>query len=325
MKIVPRRVMLLALSALAYCPIALAQAWPAKPLRIINHQPPGGPSDSGPRLLQSQLGPIYGVPIVIENRTGAGGAIGLEACARSAPDGYNLCTANNGSFSILPVIRPSLPFDTVKDFAPVFRFGTLESILIVHPSVPAQSAKELFELARARPDALSFSSIGVGSGGHLHLEWFKAKGMPMLHVPYKGGDAAMNAVIAGDVQVSLNAAGRVAPMVKAGKLRALAVDGDRASEFIPNVPSLVELGYDVNLRNWLGLFAPAGTPREVVQRINTDLNAQLKNPEVVAKFLHSQGVAAGGGSPEAFGEFLKRDRQMYESLIRGAGIKFPDQ
>jgi tripartite-type tricarboxylate transporter receptor subunit TctC len=302
-----------------------AQAWPSKPIRIINHQPPGGPNDSGPRLFQAQLGPLYGVPVVVENRPGAGGAIGLDACAKSAPDGYTFCPAANGSFSVVPIIRPSLPFDTFRDFAPVVPIGTLESILIIHPSVPAKTAKELFELARAKPDALTFSTIGAGSGGHLHLEWFRAKGMPMLHIPFKGGDAAMQAVISGEVLVSLNAAGRVAPMVKAGKLRALGVDGDRPSEFIPNVPSFVELGYEVNLRNWLGLFAPAGTPREILQRVNSDFNAQLKNPEVVSKFLHSQGVAPSGGTIEAFTDFLRRDRKSYEDLIRSANIKFPDQ
>jgi tripartite-type tricarboxylate transporter receptor subunit TctC len=303
---------------------AFGQAWPSKPIRVINHQPAGGPNDTGPRIFQSQLGPLYGVPIIVENRPGAGGAIGLEACAKSAPDGYTFCPAANGSFSILPIARANLPFDTFRDFAPIVPVGTLESILIVHPSVPAKTAKELFELVKSKPNGLAFSTIGLGSGGHLHMEWFKAKGMPMLHVPFKGGDAAMHAVISGDVQVSLNAAGRVAPMVKAGKLRALAVDGDRPSEFIPNVASFVELGYDVNLRNWLGLFAPAGTPRDILLRVNRDMNAQLKDPQVVTKFVHAQGVAPKGGSIEEFTDFLKRDRKMYEDLIRDAGVKFPD-
>jgi tripartite-type tricarboxylate transporter receptor subunit TctC len=142
--------------------------------------------------------------------------------------------------------------------------------------------------------------------------------------PFKGGEAAMSAVVSGDVQVSLNGAGRVAPMVKAGKLKALAVDGDRASEFIPNVPSLVELGYDVNLRNWIGLLAPVGTPRDIVLRLNAEVNGLLADAAFVKQFLHSQGMVAAGGTPEAFGEFLRKDRKMYEDLVRDAGVRFQE-
>ena len=315
---------LLLLLPLAQAPAVHAQGWPLKPVRIIIHQPPGGPSDSVPRGMQVHLAPKLGQAFVIENRPGAGGVVGLEACARAAPDGYTFCVSNNGGYSIAPLARAKLPFDTFRDFMAVVNFGTLESILIVHPSVPVNSAKELFELVRAKPDTLTFSTIGHGSGGHLHMEWFKAKGMPMLHVPYKGGDAAMNAVVTGEVNVSLNGAGRVAPMVRAGKLRALAVDGDRPSEFIPNVSSFVELGYDVNLRNWIGLFAPAGTPRELVQRVNSEVNGLLADAQFVKQFLHSQGMVPSGGSAEAFASFLKKDRQMYEGLVRDAGVKFQE-
>ena len=303
---------------------AQAQNWPQKPVRIIIHQPPGGPSDSVPRGMQVHLAPKLGQAFVIENRPGAGGVVGLEACARAAPDGYTFCVSNNGGYSIAPLARTKLPFDTFRDFIPVVNFGTLESILIVHPSVPVSSAKELFDMVRAKPDTLTFSTIGHGSGGHLHMEWFRAKGMPMVHVPYKGGDAAMNAVVTGEVNVSLNGAGRVAPMVRAGKLKALAVDGDTPSEFIPNVLSLVQLGYDVNLRNWIGLFAPAATPRELVQRVNSEVNGLLADPQFVKQFLHSQGMVASGGTPEAFAGFLKKDRQMYEGLVRDAGVKFQE-
>ena len=309
--------------ALLVAPV-FAQDYPSKPVRIIVAYTPGGGTDLMGRIVGKKLGESWGQQVVVENRPGAGGIVGLDACAKSTPDGYTFCVSNNGGFSIAPLAQAKLPFDPLRDFTPVVNFGTLESILIVHPSVPARTARELFDMARAKPDALAFSSIGQGSGGHLHMEWFKAKGMPMLHVPYKGGEAAMNAVISGDAQVSLNGAGRVAPMVKAGKLKALAVDGDRASEFIPGVPSLVELGYDVNLRNWIGLLAPTGTPREVVVRLNTEVNGLLKDPQFVKQFLHSQGMVPAGGSPEAFGEFLRRDRKMYEDLVRDAGVKFQE-
>jgi tripartite-type tricarboxylate transporter receptor subunit TctC len=310
----------LVLALCAAFPVA-AQTWPAKPIRIISPHPPGGPGDVPFRGVSQFLSPKYGQPIVVENRPGANAVIGAELCAKSTPDGYTLCGTNNGTVSINPLAYPNLPYDPVRDFIGIVHIGTLESVLIAHPSVPANTIEELFALAKAKPDSISWSTIGVGSGSHLTLEWLRTRGVPFLHVPFKGGEAAMNAVIGGQVNVSMNAAGRTAPMIKAGKLKPIAVSGSRSSQFVPGVKSLGEAGYKVDTDVWIGLFAPSKTPRDIVNRLNADINALLKNEEYVSKFVQSQGMVPVGGDVDHFNAFLREERQFYEKLVKETGVK----
>ncbi len=302
---------------------AHAQQWPAKPIRIISPHPPGGPGDIPFRGFQEYLGPKYGQPFIIENRPGANAVIGAELCAKAAPDGYTLCGTNNGTVSINPIAYPKLPYDPARDFVGVARLGDLESLIIAHPSVPANNIEELFAIVKAKPDSLTWSTIGVGSGAHMTLEWLRTRGIQFLHVPFKGGEAAMNAVIGGQVNVSMNAAGRTAPMIKAGKLKAIAASGSRPSSFVAGVRSLGGAGFRGDTGVWIGLFAPAATPRAIVERLNADINGLLKNKEYVAKYLSTQGMVPAGGSVEEFAVQLREERAFYEKLVKETGITLP--
>lgn len=309
------------LAALA-APALFAQSWPAKPIRIISPHPPGGPGDIPFRGIGQFLGPRYGAPFVIENHPGANAIIGAELCAKAAPDGYTLCGTNNGTISLNPFAYAKLPYDPLKDFIGIVSVGAVESALVANPRVPANSARELFDLARAKPNSLTWSTIGVGSGSHLVLEWFRTQGIAFLHVPFKGGEQAMNAVIAGQVDVSLNSSGRTAPLIRAGKLKALAVDGAQASQFLPGVPTLKELGFDTgNMRVWVGLFAPAGTPRAIVNRLNADVNRLLHDDQYVSKYLTTQGMVPLGGSVDEFNAYLQREHDFYARLLKEAHVK----
>jgi tripartite-type tricarboxylate transporter receptor subunit TctC len=307
--------------ALLTAAACLAQQWPLKPVRVVIHQPAGGPTDLVPRAMFNQMSPKLGQPFVVENRPGAGGIVGLDACAKAAADGYNFCMTNNG-FPTLPLANPKLPFDTQKDFIGVALFGVLETLIVVNANVPATSLRELLDLARAKPGALAFSTIGQGSGAHLHLEWFRTRGMNMLHVPYKGGEAALNAAVSGDVQVTINATGRTLPMIKAGKVRALAVVGDQPSAFIPGLRSVVELGYDVNLGNWIGMLAPAGTPDAVVRRMNSEINLHLRDEAFAKQYVLTQGIVPTATTTEAFRDFLRKQHETYADLVKASGVKF---
>ena len=311
----------LMLTGLLALPAAQAQSWPTKPIRIISPHPPGGPGDIPFRGIAQYLGPKYGQPFVIENRPGANAVIGAEMCAKAAPDGYTFCGTNNGTISINPLAYPNLPYDPLKDFIGIINIGEIESVLIAHPSFPANTIGELFAMAKAKPDSISWSTIGVGSGSHLTLEWLRTRGVPFLHVPFKGGEAAMNAVVGGQVNISMNAAGRTAPMIRAGKLKAIAVSGDRPSQFVPGVRSLGEAGYSVATGIWIGMFAPAAVPRALVVRLNADINGLLKNKDYVAKFVSTQGMVPVGGSVDEFNAYLKKERAFYEKLVKDTGVK----
>ncbi len=310
-----------ALAQPALAQAALAQHWPVKPIRIISPHPPGGPGDIPFRGFQEYLGPKYGQPFVIENRPGANAVIGAELCAKAAPDGYTLCGTNNGTVSINPLAYQNLPYDPAKDFVGVARLGDLESLIVAHPSVPANNLEELLAIVKTKPDSLTWSTIGVGSGAHMTVEWLRTRGFQFLHVPFKGGEAAMNAVIGGQVNVSMNAAGRTAPMIKAGKLKAIAASGSQASAFVAGVRSMGESGFKVDTGVWIGLFAPSSTPRAIVERLNADINDLLKNKDYVSKYLSTQGLVPTGGSVNEFAVQLREERAFYEKLVKDTGLK----
>lgn len=303
-----------------------AQTYPAKPVRVILPQPAGsGPSDVSARAIAQELAQTLGQPFVIENRAGANGLIGAQAVAKSAPDGYTLCITSASVISVNPFMYPDMPYDPPRDFAPVIMIGFSHQALIANPSVPANNLRELLEVARARPGAISWGSFGPGSPSHLYIEWLKnVKGINFYNVPYKTAGQAMQGAMAGQVHLAFFALGGAVPLVKAGKLKALAVGGDSRNSALPGVPSMKESGIELNLRNWYGMFAPAATPREVVQRLNSAIAKILAEPKMQEFLVSKAGLGVeppAGGSSEAFDAFLKTDRETYREIVRIAGAK----
>lgn len=315
---------LVLLGALAAAP-AYSQGYPSKPVRVIEPHPAGSILDNLARAYTQVLSQALGQPFVIENRVGGDGIIGAEACARAAPDGYTLCITDSLVISVNPVIRARLPYDPRRDFAPVGQFGSLTSVLIVQPSLPVNSVSELVELARSKPGAITWGSWGLNSLSHLYIEWLKkVKGVSFYDVPYKGAIQAAQALLGGQVQVALWGVATVAPLAKSGKVKPLAVTGDTRIAIMPELPTFKEAGIDLVLRAWFGMFAPAGTPAAVVQRLNREIARAVSDAQFREKFLTSQGFAASppvGGTPEQFAAFLATEREMYESVVKLTGVK----
>ena len=316
----------LALATPALTGKVFAQAYPAKPLRIIIPTAPGGPSDLNGRGIAQALSETYGQPVIVDNRPGADSIIGNEACARAAPDGYTLCTSDGGGYSLNPVVRAKMPYEPLRDLQPIILTGMLYSALIAHPSLPANSVKELFDLVRAKPGTISFATSGQASSPTITVEWLKReRGLEFLAVPYKVQTQASTAVLAGEAMLTTFTMGQSANFARAGKVKILAQNSDGRSRHMPEVPSFKEAGLDISIRNWLGLFGPAGLPRELVQRLNADVaKGLLQNASLRDKFLTANGLeveGAAGGSAESFLAFLKADREYYASIIKSAGIK----
>lgn len=319
-----RLVPLLCALATALLPaLSGAQAYPSKPVRIIVPSGPG-PGDLETRGLAQSLLEQMGQSFVVENRIGAEGILGIDGCAKAPKDGYTLCLITITQLTFLPALRTNLPFDWQKDIAPIAHMGFLDSALVVHPSVPARSVKELFDAARAKPDSVAWSSFGVSSPSHLYIEWLrKARGVSFYNVPYKSALLAAQAAVAGEVQVALFGAGQSAGFVKAGKLRALAVTSDKRLSFLPDVPTLNEAGLDVRLpRNWYGLGGPAGLPKEAIQRLHAESLKAMAQPAFVEKMMVSQGITPPPPlSPEEFGEFMRRAFADFQELMKVIGLK----
>jgi tripartite-type tricarboxylate transporter receptor subunit TctC len=317
------------LISLCACVAAFAQSWPARPGRIIVPVAPGGPVDTSGRGIAQVLSDALGQSFVVENRPGADSIIGNEACARAPADGYTLCTSDGGGYSLNPVIRRSMPYDPLRDLAPVIMTGIFYQALVAHPSLPASTMAEVFALVKAKPGSISFGTAGPSSTSNIYVEWLKnARGLEFLNVPYKVQPQAATAVVAGETMLTTFVIGQAATLVKAGKVKALAQNTAGRSRLMPDVPSFKEAGIDVNLRVWLGLFAPAGTPREIVQRVHGVLLKNLINtPAARDKFLVGLGLEVEppvGDTPEAFAAFLKEDREYYAGIVKAAGIKTVD-
>jgi len=312
----------LSIAALAGSPAAQSQTYPAKPVRIIVPVSPGGALDTMARAISPRLSQALGQPVVVDNRPGANTIIGLEACARSAPDGYTSCLSNSDGISYNPHLHSRLPYDPPRDFAPVINIGYIETLFAAGASFPAGSVPELLELARSRPGTIAWSSFGNGSIGHLYIEWLKSRtGAQFIHVPYKGAAPALTALLAGEVQVSLVSAGQGIPQVKAGKIKPLAVIGSRRSAQLPEVPTFQELGLELQVRSWLGIFAPAGTPKEIVRRLNTEIAKILSDPAFREQNLTGRAIVPVGDSPENFADFLRADREIAARLVKIAGVR----
>ena len=315
--------MLVAVQLLAV-QIASAQSFPSKPLRIIMPNVVGGPHDTAARAAAQSLSQTFGQPVVVDNRPAGNGVIGTLACAKAPPDGYSLCLNSLTNISLNPFLIANLPYDPPKDFAPVIQMGTLNSAFVVNPAMAGvNNVKDLLDAARARPATITWSSFGPSSNGFLYQQWLKkARNAVFLDVPYKSAIQGLNAALAGEVQVSSYALGGVTPHIKAGKLRALAVSGERRSAFLPDVPTMKEQGIELDIGNWFGIFAPVDTPRPVVQRLNAEFAKLLADPEYSKKVLVSQGFDPEPvNTPEQFAAFLKANREMCENLVKTIGMK----
>ena len=298
------------------------QSYPAKPIRLIVGFAAGGGSDILARALAQPLAEILGQPVTIDNRAGAGGIIATELGAKAAPDGYTLLVGSSAGFAINPNLMKKLPYDPVKDFAPVGMFATLSYAVDVHPSLPAKTLREFIALARAKPGAINYGSAGQGSSTHLAIEQFALMaGIKMTHVPYKGNTPAMTALMSGEVAMVFDPVLTSAPMVKSGRVRALAVTTARRSAMLPDVPTVAEAGIgDYESGNWFGIFAPAGTPREIVERVNAAINNAMTRPEMKDKLL-SQGADALTGSPADLANLVQRELAKFAKIIKAAGVR----
>jgi tripartite-type tricarboxylate transporter receptor subunit TctC len=301
---------------------AFAQGYPTKPVRLIVPYPPGGGNDTLGRLFAAKLGERMGQPFVVENRPGAGTMIGTEAAAKSAPDGYTILLSSIATHALSPNLYSRVPYDPIKDFTPITLLGIAPTVLVISPDVPAKSLQELVALAKSKPGQLAYASGGNGTPPHINAEVFKAvAGVDLLHVAYKGGGPALTDLIAGRVHVMLDTAASAMPHVRAGKLRALALSASKRSPEYPELPTFVEAGlpqYDTNA--WYSMHAPAGTPGEIVRRLNVELVAILKDPDILTRFkqLSTEPV---GNSPEEFATFVRRELDKYARVIKAAGIK----
>jgi tripartite-type tricarboxylate transporter receptor subunit TctC len=301
---------------------AHAQSYPARMLRAIVPAGTGTPTDLLARAVAQNIAPLLGQPMVIENRVGANGLIGMEGCAKSAPDGYNLCFIANAQVSLNPFIYANLPYDPVKDFAPVVHTGVINAALVVTASMPVNSLRELIDLAKAKPGALNWASWGIGSPSHLYLAWVQHRtGTVFMHVPYKEPSQAFTAVASGEANVIVNATGATAAMVRAGKMKAFAVTGSKRSAFLPDVPTFSELGIDIDYRGWNGLLAPVAVPRDIVLRLNADVNRLLQDQAFTSKSIIPLGVEPVGGTPEEFAAFIRADMKIGAELVKLAGLK----
>ena len=304
-----------------YPACAHAQAYPAKPIRIIVPFPAGGPTDTQSRWAAQRLNQAWGQPVLVENRGGAGGVTGTEAVARAAADGYTLLGGNPGPLTVAPNIRAKLPYDPPRDFAPVTLLATASSMLCVHPSVPARNVKELIALARSQPGRINYASPGVGTVGHFATELFTTMAnVKMVHVPYKGAAQYLVDLLAGNIDVAFVQIAQGAPHVRQGRLRALGVAKLQRAAQMPDVPTIAEQGLPgYQSLNWTGLLAPAGTPREVIVKLHTELAAALKSSAGDALTQTGFDIAALG--PEQYVEFLRAETAKWAKVAKAANIQ----
>ncbi|WP_157267195.1 tripartite tricarboxylate transporter substrate binding protein [Azohydromonas aeria] len=297
------------------------QAWPAKPITIVVPASPGGAIDMAARLIGARFTAAWGQPVNIENKGGAAGVLGSDFVAKAAPDGHTLALVAS-SHAINPSMYRKLPFDTVKGFEPVVQTHVVPLVLVVNKELPAKSVTELVGHLKAHPGEFSYASSGNGGAPHMSAELFRTMaGVDIAHVPYKGSTAAHPDLIAGRTALMFDTVAAVAPQVKGGKLRALAVTTSRRSSVLPEVPTMAEAGikgYDTS--TWGGLLAPAGTPREVVAKLNAEANKALAAPEVREKLM-AAGIEPAGGTPAQFGAFIQTEMQRWAQVAQRAGIQ----
>ena len=301
---------------------AQTQPWPAKPIRVVVPGGTGGVTDIRARWLAERLGPALGQSVIVENKPGAGGNLGMEIAARAAPDGYTLVIIHQGVMTINPHLYGKLPYDALADFAPITRIGMGPLLLVVNPEVPARTVSELISLARSRPGKLSFGSPGIGTPPHLAGELFKRMaGVKVIHVPFKGGGQAVSDLIGGHVNYSIEGLTVTVPHVRNGRLRALAVSGPRRLASMPEVPTIAESGLaGFEFQGWVGIAAPAGTPRPIIDRLHREISTILATTEGRA-WLADAGADPGTDAPEIFSAAIHAEHAKWAPIIRDVGIK----
>jgi tripartite-type tricarboxylate transporter receptor subunit TctC len=289
---------------------------------VVVFVPAGGGADLLARVMAQKLGEVLGQTVVVDNRAGMGGVIGTSLVAKAAPDGYTLLQGGITTHGIGPHLYPNVPYDTVKDFVPVVLSGTLPIFLVANTQVPAKSVSELIALAKAKPDSMSFASPGTGSAPHLVGELFKiVTGIPSVHIPYKGSGTAAPDLAAGNVQFMFDAIAGHQPFIQSGRVRALAVTSPARLAAFPDIPTMKELGFPrVDGTVWYGLLAPAGTPKNIIAKLNAESNRVLAMPDVKEKLTRA-GIDAAGGTPEEFAKFIRAEYDKWGPVVKAAGVK----
>ena len=311
----------LAVLLLAACGLLQAQPYPSKPIKIVVPFPAGGIADLYARLIGARLSDRWAQPVLVENRTGAGGNIGADAVAKSAPDGYSLVMGSFGTHAVNVSLFATMPYDPVRDFAPIALVLEAEGLLVVHPSVPAQSVPDLIAYGRAHPGQLTFASAGMGTASHLAGELFKTMArLEMTHVPYKGNVPAITDLLAGQTSLLFGTMPTVLPHAKAGKLRAIATIGALRSAAAPDLPTVAETirGFEVN--NWIGLLAPADTPADIVRRWNAEVNAIMQSADIKQRLL-TEGARFAPNTPEQFAAFIKSEIAKWAPVVKASGAR----
>ena len=301
---------------------ALAQSWPSKPIRLVIAQAPGSATDVISRVVANPLSEALGQPIVIDARPGAGGALGTEVAARSAPDGYTLFMANNSTHGSNPAVYAKLPYDAVKDFAPISFVASVPYVLVVDPKLPVSTLKEFIAYVKARPGKLNYASAGNGSTHHFCGELLKSMtGIDMQHIPYKGSGPGIAGLLGGEVSMMFSNVADIRSQIRAGKVKPLAVTATKRSSMLPDVPTMAEAGLPgFEITSWFGLLAPAGTPGPIIARLNAETARVLGKAEVKAT-LAAQGLEVAPSSPEQFAAHIKSEIARFTRIARAAGIK----
>ncbi len=309
-------------SAAAQGNTAAPAAYPVKPIRLVVPFTPGGSTDILARAIGLELTRAWGQAVVIDNVPGAGGSLGADKVAKATPDGYTLLMGHIGTLAVNPSLYPALPYDPVKSFAPVAWVARVPNVLVVNPQVAARSVKELVALAKSRPGQLNYGSGGNGSAANLATEYFKLQtGTSLLHIPYRGTAPAINDLIGGQIQLLFTGAPAVLSQIRNGQLRALAVSSPQRLPALPDLPTVAEAGYrDFEADQWYGVVAPAGTPRDLITRLNTQINLSLNSPELKAR-LNSEGAVATPTTPEAFGKHIASEIARWKPVIQSGRVK----
>ena len=301
---------------------AIAQSYPSKPIRLVVPFTPGGVTDTSGRLIAEQLSKRLGQQVIVDNKPGASGNIGTQQVAAAEGDGYTLLLGFDGTLVSNPHVFPKTGFDTLKDFAPIGKIGDAVLILVANPSFPAKNLKDLIALSKTQAGGLSYGTSGTGGTPHIAGELLRQRtGANLVHVPYKGGGQALTDVLGGNIPLVYTAIASAIPHVKSGKLLPIAVSSSKRASSLPDVATFIENGVsDFEASSWVALLAPAKTPRAIVTRLNTELNAVLNDPEVRER-LNGMGITAAPGTPESFGAELSRDLSKYGPVVKAAGIK----
>jgi tripartite-type tricarboxylate transporter receptor subunit TctC len=301
---------------------AFAQTWPAKPIRILISSAPGATSDTVSRGLAEVLSKSLGQSVFVDNRVGAEGIIGMEACAKAVPDGYTLCTTTSNVMIWNRVLRAKLPYDTLRDFAPVMHAGFFDSALVAHASRPYNSVREMLDYAKANPDKVNWGHFGVNSTGYMYMSYLKkSRGASFYAVPYKTQPQNMLALVANETDLTITAINTAAPHIRTGKLKALAVTSSKRVDWMPDVPTFEEEDIKLPLRSWEGYHYPIAVPRELVERMNAELRKAYETPAFRSNVIERVGLVSNAGTPDAFDQHIRAQLKAVTELVNYLGLK----